>query len=150
VRALLLARHVDDLPSRATLDHHPGAEQSLHRLARTDVKLVVRARALQLLGLYPTRESEAILVQVAQDAGQPEKLRAAALHGLGGYDLSARADLREIVLAQLDSPDAMVAVAAVVALRDVPAAAAALERIAGDAAAPSPAREMAREVIEAR
>jgi hypothetical protein len=82
------------------------------------------------------------------DVGLPEKLRAAAIHGMGRRNLIVRADLRDAIVAQLSSRDPMVAVAAVVALRHVPSAGAALKRLSVDEAAPSPAREKARQVLK--
>src|SRR5262245_45431698 len=58
VGALLHARHPSDLPGRATLDRHPGAELVLRQLAVGDHALIVRARALDRLGLYSTPASE--------------------------------------------------------------------------------------------
>ncbi len=130
VRALLLARHAEDLPTRETFDKHPHAEKALHSVALNDEKLVVRARALQLLGLYPTADSEKLLLAVVADTSHHAKLRAAALHGLGAYDLESREDLRAVVVDQLQSSDVMVGIAAVIALRDVASAVADLRGIA--------------------
>ena len=49
VRALLLARHAADLPSKAILDRHQKADDSLRWLAANDNARVIRVRALTLL-----------------------------------------------------------------------------------------------------
>lgn len=111
VRALLLARHSEDLPTRVMLDAHPDAAQGLRWLALNDATMIVRARALLLLGLYADPPSELVVVAVVSDATAHRKLRAAAVSALAGWDLGTRADLRALAIDVLDSSDVAVAVA---------------------------------------
>lgn len=141
IRALLLARHSKDLPDRAVLDRHPGAADALAEIARTDRRLIVRARALQLLGLYPTPATAELLTGVIADPGAPAKLRAAAVFGLGRFDLGASASLRATVVAALREGDVRVSAAAVATLRKVPVAAPELARAAADPTVPRAVRE---------
>lgn len=113
VRALLLARHPEALPTKETLDHHLCAACSLRHLATTDSTILVRARALKLLDFYPDAMSEQLWLAVINDSNQNSKLRAAAIHALRSLPLADRADLREVLRGALASADVQVAVAAV-------------------------------------
>ncbi|MEM7155256.1 MAG: hypothetical protein AAF799_20575 [Myxococcota bacterium] len=127
IRPLLLAHHQDDLPSRTTLDAHPGAPEGLRWLANNDGTMIVKVRALLLLQLYPDESSEQVVLALASDPAQHRKLRAAAVTALSGWDLSERQDLREVALAAVQSTDVSVAVAGAQALTDVTPARVALQ-----------------------
>ncbi len=86
VRDLLLARHADDLPDKATLERHEGALEHLQWLAAHDDQMLVRARALDLLGYW--EEALPLLRQTAADSAAHGKLRSAAILGLLRSDLS--------------------------------------------------------------
>lgn len=132
VRALLLARHDADLPTREVLARIDEAAPALRWLSRHDPLVIVRARALLSLRHVPDPASEALLVEVAQDSEAPGKLRAAAVNALASWDLQTRKDLREVVIHRLTSDEVVVAVAAARALRDVPAARDELRRVLDD------------------
>ena len=70
------------------------------------------------------------LLGVIADKTIHAKLRAAAISGLRAFDLETDADLRAVVIGQLDSTDVMISVSAVRLLAKVPSAKQALERIA--------------------
>ena len=116
VRDILLAHHSEDLPPKAVLDRHPDAAAKLAAIATTDRLLIVRARALTLLSHYPDTDTRSLLLAIANDDAEHPKLRAAALHGLAGHDLTP-ADVRATVESRLTDPDPRVAAAAHTALR---------------------------------
>ena len=107
IRPLLLAHHQDDLPTRTTLDAHPGAPDGLRWLANNDGTMIVKVRALLLLRLYPDESSEKVVLALASDPGQHRKLRAAAVTALAGWDLNEREDLRLVALAAVQSTDVL-------------------------------------------
>lgn len=127
IRPLLLAHHQDDLPTRTTLDAHPGAPDGLRWLANNDGTMIVKVRALLLLRLYPDESSEKVVLALASDPGQHRKLRAAAVTALAGWDLNEREDLRLVALAAVQSTDVSVAVAGARVLTDVQPARSALQ-----------------------
>ena len=45
MKALLGARHAEDLPSKEVLDKHPGADEALRELAGSADQVVTRVRA---------------------------------------------------------------------------------------------------------
>jgi hypothetical protein len=147
LRPLLLARHAKDLPDRATLQAHANPEGTLMWLADHDERVVVRERALLLLGHFDSPSSQAFLVAATRDPSRDSKLQAAAVAGLANYDLEAREDLREVVASQLEHPDVRVGYAAVQALRDVPSAAAALERASNNADLAEQVRRAAQDAL---
>jgi hypothetical protein len=149
LRPLLFARHPRDLPDRDTLAAHPNAEATLIHLADNDDRMIVRERALLLLGHFATSSAEEFLTAAASEPERDPRLRAAAIAGLGKYDLEGRADLREAVIAQLEHADLRVGFAAVQALRDVPSAAAALKRAADNPDVPDRVRAAAGEAVAA-
>lgn len=147
VRKLLLARHVEDLPSKATLDKHAAAPSALRALAQDDAQMMVRARATQLLGNYPEPANEALVVQIIDNEELHSSLRAAGVLALGGWDLEARVDLRERVVAGLDGPNPGIAVAAAKALQGVPSAKTSLESVSKGAGTSSMVRRAAQESL---
>lgn len=147
VRKLLLARHVEDLPSKETLDKHPAASSALRALAQDDAQMMVRARATQLLGNYPSPASEALVVQIIDNEELHSSLRAAGVLALGGWDLEARVDLRERVIAGLNSDKPGIAVAAAKALQGAPSAKTSLESVSKDAGTPPMVRRAVQESL---
>jgi hypothetical protein len=148
LRPLLLARHAKDLPDRATLQAHANPEGTLMWLADNDDRVVVRERALLLLGHFASPSSQAFLVAAARDPSRDPKLQAAAVAGLAKYDLEDREDLREVVAAQLEHRDLRVGYAAVQALRDVPSAAADLERASKNPDLAEQVRRAAKDALD--
>lgn len=140
VRALLLARHLSDLPERKHLDRHAGAAEALRHLAVSDTHTIVRVRALSLLGVYPDWQSKDLLLAVLNDRGNVPALRAAALRGLARFPASARAQMTGPLVAALGNSDIRIAVAAAGALRKLAVAVPALERARADVGVPSPVR----------
>jgi hypothetical protein len=114
VRDLLLARHADDLPDKATLSSHEGALEHLQWLAANDDQMMVRARALDLLGYWD--EALPLLRQMAGDAEAHGKLRAAAILGLVRSDLSDDEASRTLLGVLTSDPDERVAAEAQAAL----------------------------------
>lgn len=121
VRHLLLARHPEDLPTRQQLERFDGAPDLLRQIGTTDEDLVVRARALDLLGMYDTPETVDLLLGVARDAAVPAKLRAAALLGLQRTDLAAHAEVRALYTELARGPDARLAIEAAAVIGRTPA-----------------------------
>ena len=141
------ARHARDLPTRAVLDRHPKAELSLRSIATSSPRLITRVRAFHLLGHYPTAETKRLLLgTIADDSAHP-KLRAAAITGLRGFDLERDADLRTVVITQLDQTDVRINVSALRLLAGVPSAKAQLERISRLQSKPALVRRTARRVL---
>lgn len=116
LRPLLLAKHNGQLPTASTLSEHPHAADALIWLAANDELVVVRGRAMTLLRHFPTPEAETLLVDLLADASSNAHLRAAAVRGLGGWDLQARPDLRDTLFGALEDPALPVAHAAAVTL----------------------------------
>lgn len=133
VAALLQARHVDDLPTRETLDAHPQAQDALIWIAGNATEMVQRERALMLLGLYPDAASATVLLDTLSGDAHP-KLKAAAIRGAAAQDLGANADLLNAIVGALSSDDVRMGVAAAEALAGVEAGTAALESAAANAA----------------
>lgn len=113
VRGLLQARHIVDLPSKAVLDHREDAAGSLRWLATQDKIQAIRVRALTLLRHYPDDATAAILIEVAQSETERSGIRAAALRGMVGFDLSEATIMRNELSSRLGAEDPMLAVAAV-------------------------------------
>ena len=95
IRDLLLARHADDLPDKATLESHEGALAHLTWLAENDQQMLVMARALDLLGYWD--EALPMLRETAADTGKHSKLRSAAILGLVRSDLSDDEESRAVL-----------------------------------------------------
>lgn len=121
LRHLLLARHPEDLPTREQLERFDGAPELLRQIGTTDEDLVVRARALDLVGMYDTPETVDLLLGVARDAAVPAKLRAAALLGLQRTDLAAHPEVRALYTELARGPDARLAIEAAAVIGRVPA-----------------------------
>lgn len=118
VEALLRARHAEDLPTKAALAPHPGAEASLQWLARYADTLLVADRAATLLGSWPSDENTLLCADLLNSAPHP-KVRAAGARCLGGQaGESAETALR----GALTAADLRIGVAAATALRSKPGA----------------------------
>lgn len=127
IRSLLQARHVQDLPTRATLDQHADAEGALRWLAVNDDQAIVRSRALGRLGFYP--DSELFLIEQLANPTQPESVRAGAIVGLGHLGLETHDSARAAVLEQVSSKSLRLGLEATGALQQVSAAADDLARL---------------------
>jgi hypothetical protein len=132
VSALLQARHVDDLPTRETLDANPQAHDALIWIAGNAGEMVQRERALMLLGLYPDDASATVLLDVLSGDAHP-KLKAAAIQGASAQDLAANTALFDAIVGALSADDVRMGVAAAEALAGVEAGTAALESAAANA-----------------
>ena len=121
VRSLLMARHDDDVAGVDAFETHENVQESLRWLAENDELLLVQSRALDSLGLWDTDDNAAYLLAVVQDEAALEKKRAAAVLGLAHMDLSARADVRDGLLAQVTGPERL-ALESVAVLAQVPEA----------------------------
>ncbi|MGC6514507.1 MAG: HEAT repeat domain-containing protein [Myxococcota bacterium] len=142
IRSLLLARHTADLPDSARLTAITAEPAfALRHLALHDDKLMVRARALDLLGAFPTDQTRAFLVTLLMDSRQSTTLHAAALQGIRRMPPEAREPHRSLLESLLRHEDPRIAVAAVGALLDLPAAAPALEALKGEAEVPGSVRD---------
>ncbi len=131
LRHALLARHPEDLPTREQLERFDGAPALLRQIGTTDEDIVVRARALDLVGMYDTQETVQLLLGVARDGAVPAKLRAAALLGLQRTDLTAHAEVRALYAELARGPDARLAMEAAAIIGRMPALSA--ERVAMEA-----------------
>ena len=130
IRPLLQARHAEDLPDRAALEQHPDPEAALRWLAEHDELMLVRARSLDLLGLWDTDDNAAFLLAMATDTERHVKLRTAAILGLKRTELSTRNDVVEALFAIAADTEPRAAVEAVGALAPVASARPALESLA--------------------
>jgi len=130
IRPLLQARHAADLPGRAALEQHPDPEAALRWLADHDELMLVRARSLDLLGLWDTDENAAFLLAVATDTERHVKLRTAAILGLKRTELSTRNEVVEALFAIAADTEPRAAVEAIGALAPVASARPALESLA--------------------
>mgnify|MGYP000480290392 CR=1 FL=1 len=108
ITGLLLARHADDLPAKATLEKHPDAAAALRWIAQNDERLIVAARALEALGYWPDDANRVFLLGVAADTAVPVKSRAAAWRALAAWPAS---DAALTAAAQKASGDPAVPVA---------------------------------------
>ncbi|TNE90912.1 MAG: hypothetical protein EP330_07055 [Deltaproteobacteria bacterium] len=142
LESMLMAQHSEDLPDKAKLDTVDGAAAGLAWLADFGDPLVLRARALDLLGYYPPGAEQ--LRTTARESSLP-KLQAAALFGLARTDLAADPQGRELARTLARHSDERVAMAAVAALKTVPEEAAFLAELAADEAVMAPVREAAAE-----
>lgn len=134
LRHSLLARHPEDLPTREQLERYDGAPELLRQIGTTDEDLVVRARALDLVGMYDTPETVELLLGVARDGAVPAKLRAAALLGLQRTDLAAHAEVRALYAELARGPDARLAIEAAAVIGRMPSLSAERAAIEADAA----------------
>lgn len=129
LQSMLMAWHSEDLPTREVLDHHAKAEGSLLWMAQNGQTMVIRVRAMRLLGFYPSAEAGQLLDGIASDGSQHASLRAGAMRGLGGQDLTAEHVWRETLEKGLGDDDMRVQIAAVDALTGVEASADALQAL---------------------
>lgn len=129
LQSMLMAWHSEDLPTRAVLDHHANAQGSLLWMARNGQTMVIRVRAMGLLGLYPSVEAGQLLDGIASDDSQHPSLRAGAMRGLGGQDLAAEEGWRETLEGGLGEDDMRVQIAAVESLTGVEASVGALQAL---------------------
>jgi hypothetical protein len=113
IRALLRARHADDLPSAEQLARYPSAEASLRHLAEHGETMVIRVRALALLEHFGSDATGELLLRVVADAQLHPALRAAALTGMAGQPLDDQPERQLAVIASLADPDPRVGIAAV-------------------------------------
>lgn len=143
IRPLLAVRHKEDLPDRGQLDAVAEGPEGLIWHARWGDTVAHRGRALELLGLYPESAVRELLVEIAADSGELVAVRAGALWGLAGQDLTGDEDARATALAALESDDVRLVVGGVQALADVPEARPRLEALAADEEAPAAARDAA-------
>lgn len=149
VRDLLLARHSEDLPTRATLEQHEGAREALAWLARYDGQLMVRERALLALGMWSSDAVAAeICADVLGDAEQPPGARAAAAECLANQNLQGDAALRDVVVMSLEDADGRVGAAAAMALAGVADARPALEAAAANTALPEETQAAAARALK--
>ena len=137
LRALLLARHPEDLPDKAAMDLH-GAPDALHWLATDDEMMIIRTRALTSLAQYDDPASTALCTGVFQEEDVHAKLKAAAIRCLAAADLMADATLRNQLLASVRDTDPRVGLASVEVLSSVPAAESGLKAAAEDPAVTAP------------
>jgi hypothetical protein len=142
MRALLRARHVEDLPDREHLRRLPHAAAALEQIAASDDLLGTRARALERLGLLGDVAAGPLLAWV-NDAAAPAKLRAAAIEGLHHLDLDPHPEVITALSAIARGPDPRLAIEAVETLRSQPHQQAALQAIARDPSLTSAVREAA-------
>ncbi len=126
IAVMLRAHHAEDLPTRASIEAHPGGAEALRWVAEHHALQGVRARGLLALSFFPDDASLAVVRAVLADPGASPSLRAASTRALSGWDLSERSDLRALAVESLYSDNLSVAVAGAVVLRGVPEARAAL------------------------
>ncbi|MCB9796739.1 MAG: hypothetical protein H6741_28910 [Alphaproteobacteria bacterium] len=151
VRDLLLARHTEDVPGRATLEQHAGALEALAWLARYDGELMVRERALLALAQWAGDPTAAQACgAVLSDTSAPAGARAAAAECLGNQDLRGDAALRDLVVAALSDDEGRVGAAAAMALAGVQDARPALEAAAANEALPEETRAAASRALKYR
>lgn len=141
LRSLYSARHTQDLPTRETIEAHPGGEDAVRWLAQHDDAVVVRVRALASLEMFPNDASEAVVREVLTASDISPTIKAAALRALKGWDLSQREDLRTLAITGLQSDKIPVAAASAQVLANVPEATEALEKRLSES--PPPAVERA-------
>lgn len=130
LRSLLLAREAENLPDKATLQRHSNAVEALTWLGRNDDQLVVRARALNVLGYFSSADVRSTLLSIARDAQQPSKARAGAVEGLARQNPGEDAALQGALLELVKDKDIRVGVAAVEALSGIASARQGLEALA--------------------
>lgn len=119
VAMALSAYHAEDLPTRATLDALPNAEDALRWLAlhgRTDG---VRARALVALAEYPSSENLGFVDTVLAGQSTPLYLHAACFEALARWPVSERSGRVDAIRAALGSSSPSVVVAAARAARGI-------------------------------
>lgn len=150
VRGLLLAHHTDDLPSRSDLEKHQNALDSLVWLARYDDALMVRERALTLLGQWAGDATAAAVCAEVLASSAPAGARAAAASCLGNQALVSDESLRTLVVGAVRDPDPRVGAAAAMALAGVAAARPDLEAAAADTTLPPETQEAAKNALRYR
>lgn len=145
VKALLGARHTEDLPTAETLAAHENAGAALRYLADNGETMGLRARALATMRHVPSDETSTFLVTKATTARHPT-LRAAALRGLAGPSLSA--EVQELATSSLRDPDPRIGLAAVEVLAPHPQGRATLQALAADPDATAAVRRAAEAVLD--
>lgn len=105
--SLLMARHVEDLPTADVLHAHEDAEASLRWLALEGDRLVLRVRALMSSRHFSSAETRALLLGVLRDESAHASLRGGAARGSGGLVLDE--ELRAALEAARASGDPRVA-----------------------------------------
>ena len=147
MQGLLNSKEKSDSIGKGSLDKS-GGDEGLRWFADHDDALVVRARALELIGLYPTSENEGYLTRIVLDQGANAKVRAGAIEGLGKMGLSTRGKSRAAVVRALSDSNPSVGVAAVRALKGVPEAKDELTKLSQNKDAAEPVRNAALAAIK--
>ena len=132
--------------SNEQLNTFPDPSRGLRWFARHDKEATVRIRSLHALGLYPTDENAAVLKFVATDTKSEPTVRAAALRGMGRFDLEQEkmVSLKEMVLESVKNKDVTISTAAVDAMHGMVTALPILEELAADTKAPAEVRAAAK------
>lgn len=112
IAPLLGARHTADLPDKAALAHHEGAEAALQWLAQYGDSLVQAERAAMLLATYDSAETAAVCRDLLSSPAHA-KIRAGAAHCLASQTDAAA---EPALVAVLSDTDVRVSVAAADAL----------------------------------
>lgn len=101
----LRGRHAATVPRGEELAEREFAAEQLRFLAEHGVLLVERQRALSLLRHFASSETRALLMGIARDEEALVPLRAAALRSLKATADPTDAEVKEILLDALRSPD---------------------------------------------
>jgi len=134
LQELLAKASPDKEPKNPQLNQFSNPSRGLRWLARYDSNKQVRRFSLHALGLYPTPENSAVLLAVASNKKDDAEVRAAALRGMGRYDLEQEVmtALKEGVLEAANSKDVTVAAGAVDAMHGMVTALSILEDMAAN------------------
>ncbi len=117
---LLKAHHIEDLPSKATLEKHPKAEEALLWIALNGDTVGTKSRAVKLLSYYNTDKSTEFIKTMCEKGDTHHTVRASAFHVVAGWSTSQRTDMASVISKGLDDSNALVVVAACKAATGLP------------------------------
>ena len=146
---ILKAASLKNEPGNLAFNTHSEPSVTLRWFGRFGTTDHVRIFALRGLGLYPTPSNSAVLAKVAMSEAETVAVRAAAIAGLGRYDLesSDHEKVKEFIFATIRHKDLELARAAAEAMHGMPTARPILLELVGAANTAAPLKAAAERAL---
>ncbi len=124
IHEILKAASTVKEPNNSHFNAHPQPTVALRWFARYGSSEQVRIFALRALGLYPTPSNSEVLSEVAMNTSEPPLVRAAAIRGIGRYDLEAASHekIKKFIFVSVSGEDLELACASADAMHGMPTA----------------------------
>ena len=124
IHEILKAANTVKEPNNSHFNAHPQPTVALRWFARYGSSEQVRIFALRALGLYPTPEDAAVRSEVAMNTSELTLVRAAAIRGIGRYDLEATSheEVKRFIFTSVSGEDLELACASADAMHGMPTA----------------------------